>query len=65
MPEIKREVQAYEIKYACDDCLGKYGCMLVRNNLVSLTYPPLYCYECPLCKKEYKFTEDYPKVVFE
>lgn len=65
MPEIKREAQAYIINYACDDCIGKIGCMLASNDGIELTYPRIYCYECPICKKEYNFNVCYPRVVIE
>jgi hypothetical protein len=62
MAEIKGEIKTYIIQYACDDCekIPNPGCILNKRELVLLTHPPIYSYECPSCKKKYKFSKSYP-----
>ncbi len=67
MSELKGESKTYIIQYACDDCekIPNPGCVIVKQNKGLMTYPTIYFYECPNCKKEYEFVGDYPRVVYE
>lgn len=62
MSEIRKEAKTYIVQYACDDCekIPNPGCILEKQSTVMLTYPDIYYYKCPNCKKEYKFSQDYP-----
>lgn len=66
MGEIKKELSTYILQYACDDCekTSSIECILVNEDR-TLSYPHLYIYECPNCKKEYKFSKYYSKLYYE
>ncbi len=67
MSELKRPVATYIVNYACDDCEGTpmSGCILQSTGQILMTSPPIYCYECPNCKKKYKLDRHYPCVDYE
>lgn len=66
MSERKIHVKPYMLQYTCDDCESKPnpGCLL-RKVEVLLTSPPMYVYECPNCKKKYRFETDYSNIHYE
>ena len=60
----KREIKkTYEIGLFCDTCMGQ---PLVPGDKILPTYPPIYTFVCPSCKKEFSMTEqDVPQELNE
>ena len=60
MPEVKREIRTFEVRYQCE-CGGE----MIPTGIVYTSYPSKYPHICGKCEKQITLTASYPKIVYE
>jgi hypothetical protein len=64
MPETRRRVKVYEVKYLCDTC--KMGYMERAGDFMLMSNPPQYPHSCTNCEATKTFKgEYYPRLKYE
>lgn len=67
LPEIKTQVNTYEVNAYCPECSIKpnSGCILRPTGEAFMTFDPTYQYRCENCHKLFESKKVYPRLEFE